>query len=223
LKITLPAKPSAITFESDRAALVVVDMQNSFCKKGGMMDYMGKFNAAMSERVIGADRKVIRTCRKKDIKIIYFRMTYGPEEGPDSPFYWKEGGRKAMRENPELRGKFLTEGTWDWAIVDELKPEGKDIIVNKSRFSGFVNTELDAKLKELNIKYLLFAGVFTNICVESTVRDAAFRDYFPILIEDACGNSGPAYIQKATVWNIASVFGWVSTSDKLNKTLNTKL
>jgi ureidoacrylate peracid hydrolase len=220
LKINLPAKPSAITFDSDKAARIVVDMQNSFCKKGGMMDYMGKFNPLMSERVIAADRKVIGICRNKDIKIVYFRMTYGPDESPDSPFYWKEGGRKAMRENPELRGKFLAEGTWDWEIVDELKPEENDIVVNKSRFSGFVNTELDKKLKELDIKYLLFAGVFTNICVESTVRDAAFRDYFPLLIEDACGNSGPAYIQKATVWNIASVFGWVTTSQDLKKALS---
>jgi ureidoacrylate peracid hydrolase len=220
LKITLPAKPSAITFDSDKAALIVVDMQNSFCKKGGMMDYFGKLEAARLAQVIDTDRNVIKTCRKKGVKIIYLRMTYGPEEGPDSPFYWKEGGRKAARENPELRGKFLTEGTWDWDIIEELKPEKDDIIVNKSRFSGFVNTELDTKLKELNLKYLLFAGVFTNICVESTARDAFSYEYFPILIEDACGNVGPQNLQEATIWNIVQAFGWVTTSQDLKKALS---
>jgi ureidoacrylate peracid hydrolase len=220
LKITLPAKPSAITFDSDKAALIVVDMQNSFCKKGGMMDYFGKLEAARLAQVIDTDRNVIKTCRKKGVKIIYLRMTYGPEEGPDSPFYWKEGGRKAARENPELRGKFLAEGTWDWDIIEELKPEKDDIIVNKSRFSGFVNTELDTKLKELNLKYLLFAGVFTNICVESTARDAFSYEYFPILIVDACGNVGPQNLQEATIWNIVQAFGWVTTSQDLKKALS---
>ena len=220
MEITVSAKPSAITFESGKTALIVVDMQNSFCKKRGMMDYFHKFNPEMSDRVIAADKKVLEICRKKGIKIVYLRMTYGPEEGPDSPFYWKESGRKAMRENPDLKGKFLTEGTWDWDIVDELKPEENDIIVNKSRFSGFVNTDLDAKLKELNMRYLLFAGVFTNICVESTARDAFSHEYFPILIEDACGNVGPLNLQDATIWNIVQAFGWVTTSEELIPALN---
>jgi ureidoacrylate peracid hydrolase len=219
LDITVPAKPSAITFDTGKTALIVVDMQNSFCKKGGMMDYFGKLDLTLSERIIAADKKIIGICRKKGIKIAYLRMMYGPEEGPDSPFYWKEAGLKAARDKPELRGKFLTGGTWDADIVDELKPEKGDVIVNKSRFSGFVNTDLDAKLKELDIKYLLFSGVFTNICVESTARDAFSHEYFPILIEDACGSVGPAYLQDATIWNIVQAFGWVTTGEDLKKAL----
>lgn len=220
MEITVPAKPSAITFDIDKTALIVVDMQNSFCKKGGMMDYFGKLDAAMSERIIATDKNIIEICRKKGIKIAYLRMTYGPAEGPDSPFYWKESGLKATRENPDLKGKFLTEGTWDRDIVDELKAEENDIIIDKSRFSGFVNTDLDAKLKELNIKYLLFTGVFTNICVESTARDAFSHEYFPILVEDACGNVGPPNLQEATIWNVVQAFGWVTTSGDLIKALN---
>ncbi len=220
MKITIPAKPAAITLDSDRAALIVVDMQNSFCKKGGMMDFYGKLNAPMSERVIATDKRMIELFREKKRKIVYLRMTYNPDmvDGdPESPYYWKESGLTAMRKNPELRGKFLTPGTWDWQIADELKPGKDDIVIDKERYSGFVNTGLDARLKENNIKYLFFAGLFTNICVESTVRDAFFHEYFPILIEDACGNTGPAFIQDATIWNISSVFGWITTSDDLIK------
>lgn len=219
MEITVSAKPSDIALDTNRSALIVVDMQNAFCKKGGMMDFFGNLNVPMSERIIAADKTVIETFRKKGIKIVYLRMTYKAEESPESPFYWKEMGLVAMRSNPKLKGKFLTEGTWDWEIIDELKPKAKDIIVNKSRYSGFTNTELDARLKELKIKHLFFVGLFTNICVESTARDAFFHEYFPILIEDACGNMGPKHIQDATIWNITSAFGWVTTSENIIKSL----
>ena len=219
LKITVPARPEPLEVESDRSALIVVDMQNAFCKKGGMFDFFGKLNAPMTERVIAIDDEVIRAFWKKGIKIIYLRMTYGKEESPDSPFYWKEGGLKAMRDNPALKGGFLTRGSRDWQIIDELKPGPEDVVIDKTRFSGFTRTELDAKLKELNIKYLFFIGLFTNICVESTLRDAFFHEYFPVLIEDACGSNGPDFTQDATAWNVASVFGWVTTSKKVIKSL----
>src|SRR4030042_1712246 len=107
---------------------------------------------------------------------------------------------KAIRENPQLKGKFLTAGTWDWEIVYELKPHAEDMVVNKSRFSGFVYTELDAILRTLNMKYLVFIGLFSNVCVESTIRDAFFHEYFPIMVSDGCGNMGPDYLQDATIY-----------------------
>jgi ureidoacrylate peracid hydrolase len=223
MEISVSADPKAITLDTGKTALIVVDMQNSFCKPDGMMDYFGKLKKAMVDRVIGVDKKVIEACRKSGIKIIYLRMTYGPDlvatTGPESPFYWKEGGLVAMHKNPELRGKFLTPGTWDWEIVDELKPLSEDVIVNKSRYSGFVNTELDSVLKSASIKHTLFIGLFTNICVESTLRDALFHEYFAVLVSDGCGNTGPDYTQKATLWNVTSVFGWVTTADNLIKSL----
>jgi len=220
---TIPARPEPVKLDIERTALIVVDMQNSFCKKGGMMDFFGKLDEVMAKRVIAIDKKVIDACRRTGIKIIYLRMTYGPDlvdaGGPESPNYWKQGGLVAMRKNPELKGKFLTSGTWDWEIVDELTPKSKDIIMNKSRYSGFVNTELDAVLKKHTIKYIVFIGLFTNVCVESTLRDAFFHEYFPVLVSDACGSTGPDYIQKATVWNVTSVFGWVTTTDSLIQAL----
>ena len=221
MEVTIPAKPEPVTLDIARAALVVVDMQNSFAKKGGMMDHFGKLDAAMAERVIAADKMLIGAFRKKGIKIVYLRMTYNAADAAnaESPFYWKEHGLKAARANPELKGRFLTQGTWDREIVDELKPEEQDTVIDKSRFSGFVNTGLDAGLKALNIKYLFFIGLFTNICVESTARDAFSHEYFPILIEDACGNMGPDFIREATAWNIAAAFGWVAAGGDVIKAL----
>lgn len=92
-------------------------------------------------------------------------------------------------------------------------------MVDKSRYSGFTNTELDVILRTYHIKYLLFLGVATNVCVESTIREAFFHDYFPIMVSDGCGNAGPDYTQKATIWNVSELFGWVTTSADLVKAL----
>ncbi len=223
MEVIVPAEPEPIRVGIDRTALIVVDMQNSFCKKGGLFDYLGRLNEAKAKNIIEVDKQVIEAFRNKGIKIIYLRMTYGPDlagsGGPESPNYWKESGLAAMRDNPELKGKFLTIGTWDWEIVDELKPEPDDVTVNKSRYSGFVKTELDDILKKHNIKHLVFIGLFTNVCVESTLRDAFFHDYFPLLVSDACSNTGPDYAQDATIWNVTSVFGWVTTTADLIKSL----
>jgi len=151
-------------------------------------------------------------------------MAYRPDlsnaGGTESPNYWKELALVRMRERPEQRGRFLTVGSRDWEIVDELKPLEGDITIDKNRYSGFTNTELEAVLRTHNIKYLLFIGIATNVCVESTLRDAYFHEYFPILVSDACGNIGPDFIQEATVWNVANVFGWVTTSEELVQALS---
>jgi len=221
MEISVVAEPEAITLDTGKTALIVVDMQNAFCKPGGMMDHFGIYNEEMTNRVISVCQQVVAVSREKAIPIFYLRMSYGldvdADLGPESPFYWKEKGLEAIRRNPELAGRFLTAGTWDVEIIDELKPEPGDTIIDKSRFSGFVRTRLDAALQAAGIKYLLFAGLYTNVCVESTLRDAFFHEYFPVLISDGCGNMGPDYIQEATTWNVQSVFGWVTTADNLIK------
>lgn len=219
MEIVIPARPEAVKLDTARTALIVVDMQNSFCKKGGTFDTIGVLDVAKVNRVIKADKTIIAAARAGGIKVVYLRMTYRPDlsnaGGPESPNYWKELALISMHRNPELKGKFLTSGTWDWQIIDELAPQEGDIAVDKNRYSGFSNTELEAVLRTNNIKYLLFIGLATNVCVESTLRDAYFHEYFPVLVSDACGNIGPDFTQEATVWNVTSVFGWVTTSAEL--------
>jgi ureidoacrylate peracid hydrolase len=219
----IPAKPEPIKLDIDRTALIVVDMQNAFCHKGGMLDVLGVLDEAKVKRVVEVSKKMINISRRKGIKVIYLRMGYNADltnaGGVESPNYWKELGISAMRENPELKGRFLIIDTWDWEIIDELKPQPGDIVINKSRYSGFVNTTLNEILKAQNIKYLIFLGLVTNVCVESTLRDAYFHEYFPVLVNDGCSNLGPEFTQKATIWNVTEVFGWVTTSHDLVKAL----
>lgn len=223
MEIVVPAKPEPIKLDMERTALIVVDMQNTFCKKGGIFDYLGALDETKVKHIIDTDKKVIEACRRKKIKVIYLRMGYRPDlsnaGGVESPNYYKEIGVVAMRVHPELSGKFLIIGTRDWEIIDELKPQQGDILVDKNRYSGFANTELDSILGTYKIKYLLFIGLATNVCVESTLRDAYFHEYFPVLVNNGCGNIGPEFIQAATVWNVTEVFGWVTTCHDLVKAL----
>jgi ureidoacrylate peracid hydrolase len=223
MEVTVQTKPEPIKLDTNRTALIVVDMQNTFCKKGGLFDYLGQLDEMKVTRIIDRDKKIINVCRSRGIKIIYLRMGYKPDlsnaGGSESPNYYKELGVVAMRRHQELKGKFLIIGNWDWQIIDELKPQPGEIVINKDRYSGFVNTELDTTLRTNNIKYLLFIGIATNVCIDSTLRDSYFREYFPILISDGCGNVGPEFTQEATIWNVTEVFGWVTTCHNLVKAL----
>ena len=124
-----------------------------------------------------------------------------------------------MRDHPQWQGAFVTEGTWDEQVVDDIAPQPGDVVVRKQRYSGFVGTNLDQVLKTRTIRYCLYTGVATNVCVESTLRDGYFREYWPILVADACNNSGPACNREASEWNVENAFGWVTTTDDVLRAL----
>jgi ureidoacrylate peracid hydrolase len=125
-----------------------------------------------------------------------------------------------MRERPELAGKLLIDGSWDAQIVDGMEPQDDDIVIRKSRYNGFTGTDLDAILKGRGIRHLLFTGIATNICVESTARNAFFNEFWPILISDAMNHAGPEFTRQATLWNFENVLGWVTDSAAVLKALS---
>jgi len=153
-------------------------------------------------------------------------MGYPPDQstagGEESPNQRKELALCLMRARPELRGKLLTIGTWDFQIVDALAPAQSDLVITKSRYSGFAGTPLDALLRGRGIRTLLMAGIASNVCVESTLRDAYFHEYWPVMIEDATMPAGSPEIQRATVYNVTTFFGWVSTAREVAAALHAK-
>jgi ureidoacrylate peracid hydrolase len=214
---TLSARPEPIEIDLHRTALIVVDMQNAFVSKGGMFDTFGRDISAARD-VIDNNRKIIDTAREVGCKIIFLKMSYEPDYsnsgGPESPNWYKELGLVMMRKNPEYWGKFVTEGSWDEEICKELEIHSGDIIIRKQRYSGFAGTNLDGILKTYNIKYCIYTGVATNVCVESTLRDGYFLDYWPIIVSDAVNNVGPSLTQEATLWNVEAFLGWVITTEE---------
>ena len=125
-----------------------------------------------------------------------------------------------MIKDPERKGKSIFKSPEDAKIVDELSPLPGDMVVEKSCYSGFRGTGLEEFLESRGISYLIFTGIATNICVESTLRDAYFLNYWPILVSDATSNAGPSLTQDATVWNVEEAFGWVATTANVLKALS---
>jgi ureidoacrylate peracid hydrolase len=214
----LNAKPNPLEVDFKKSAIVVVDVQNAFASKGGMLDIAG-VDITDASRVIRAIRSVIEAARENSVAVFYLRMAYKPDlsdsGGSSSPNFHKELAMTLMCSRPELKGKLLTEGTWDAEIVEDLAPQPGDLIITKTRYSGFAGTPLDSQLRMRGIQYLFFAGIATNVCVESTLRDAYFHDYWPILLRDATMPAGPPAAHDATLFNVESFFGWTITSEEL--------
>lgn len=217
----LTAQPDNIDIDLKRSAIIVVDMQNAFAKPGGMLDLSG-IDISGAPAAIQANQRLLNAARESGIEIIYLAMTYKADLSDagdkSSPNFHKELGLKLMREQPEHAGKVLIDGSWDWQIIDELKPLDNELLIRKSRYSGFVGTDLHNYLQSKNIKNLFLTGITTNVCVESTGRDAFFAEYWPILIEDAVNHTGPDYCGQATRWNFENIFGWVTTTSNVLNT-----
>ena len=212
--VTLPARPEPIRVSADETAIVVIDMQNAYASPGGYLDLAG-FDIEGAAAVIEQSAKVLETARAAGMTIVYFQngwdQDYVEAGGPGSPNFHKSNALKTMRARPELQGKLLARGGWDYELVEALKPGPGDIVLPKPRYSGFFNSQLDSVLRARGIRNLVFIGIATNVCVESTLRDGFFLEYFGIMLEDATHQAGPDFLQQATVFNVEKFFGWVST------------
>lgn len=220
--ITLHARPEAITLDPASSALIVVDMQNAYASKGGYLDLAG-FDVSATQPVIARIQQAVAAAREAGMTIIWFQngwdAQYREAGGPGSPNWHKSNALKTMRNNPQLAGKLLAKGEWDYQLVDALVPAPGDIVLPKPRYSGFFNTPLDSMLRCRGIRHLVFTGIATNVCVESTLRDGFFLEYFGIVLEDATHQAGPAFAQQAALFNIETFFGWVSDTDTFCRTL----
>lgn len=174
---TLTARPEAITFDPQQSALIVVDMQNAYATPGGYLD-LARFDVSTTRPVIANIQTAVTAARAAGMLIIWFQNgwdeQYVEAGGPGSPNFHKSNALKTMRKQPQLQGKLLAKGSWDYQLVDELVPQPGDIVLPKPRYSGFFNTPLDSILRSRGIRHLVFTGIATNVCVESTLRDGFF-------------------------------------------------
>lgn len=220
----LLARPGELEVDFARSAVVVVDMQNAFASTGGLLD-IAQQDLTAAPAVVRSIGALLEVARPAGLPIVYLQMGYKPDlsnaGGPRSPNCHKELSMRLTRARPELKGKLVTEGGWDFEIVPELKPHPEDIVIVKTRYSGFVGTTLDSQLRMRGIQFLFFTGIATNVCVESTLRDAYFHDYWPILLPDCTMQAGDQSAQAATIFNVESFFGWTINSGQLRAALET--
>lgn len=227
--ITLGARPEPITVWPKQTAVIVVDMQNDFGSEGGMFARAG-IDISSIRMTIAPTAEVLAAARRAGMTIVYLKMEFRPDlsdaGGPDSPNWLKQllfHVGDAVVAPDGSPGRILIRDTWNTAIVAELTPEPGDIVVPKHRYSGFYGTDLDMILKSRAITHIVFTGCTTSVCVESTLRDAMYRDYRCLLLEDCTaepiGHDLPRSNHDATLLVTELLLGWVSDSTELLRAL----
>ena len=212
--VTLPARPEPLRIDPATTAVVVIDMQNAYASKGGYVDLAG-FDVGGAASVIGRIAQTLGAARAAGCPVIFLQNgwdgNYLEAGGPGSPNWHKSNALKTMRARPELAGQLLARGGWDYELVDALAPQPGDIRLHKTRYSAFFNSQLDSTLRSRGIRTIVFVGIASNVCVESTLRDAFHLEYFGVMLEDAVHHLGPDFVRDATLYNVEKFFGWVST------------
>jgi len=227
--VKIDARPEPIPLDTARAAVLVIDMQHDFASAGGMFDRQG-IDVRIIRAAIEPTRKVLDAARAAGIPIVYIKMEHldGIADGgaDDAPHRIKH---RHMRLGEEFtapdgtQGHILTGENWNTDILPEIAPQPGDIIVTKHRYSAFFETNLDSVLRTLRAKYLIVTGCTTSVCVESTIRDAMFRDYACLLLEDCTAEPVGFDLERsnhdASLMVIERLFGWVSNSSTLIEAL----
>jgi len=227
--LQIEAKPSPLAIYPDKTAVIVVDMQNDFAAEGGMFDRAG-VPVSAARAAIQPTARVLAAARAAGMKVVYLKMAFESDlsnlGGPDAPNRVRHlafGVGQPVETPAGGTGRFLIKDTWNTDILSELTPEPDDIVVSKHRYSGFFETTLDATLKELGIKQLVFTGVTCSVCVESTLRDAFYRDYQCLLLADCTaepiGSEFGRSNREASLLVIEKLFGWISDSASLLRAL----
>jgi ureidoacrylate peracid hydrolase len=219
----LQAKPQTIEIDPARTALIVVDMQNDFGSKGGMFDRAG-IDISGIQAAIAPTGRAIEAARRSGIPVIYLKMGFradlsdaGAQDSPNRIKHQAMHVGEAVHAPDGTEGRILIRDTWNTKIVNELKPHAEDIEVWKTRYSGFYQTDLDSVLRRLNTTYLVITGCTTCVCVESTMRDAMFRDYSCVLLADCAaepiGHNRPTSNHDASLLLMEALFGWIAQSE----------
>ena len=162
---------SQLTFDPDRTAVVVVDMQNGFAHPDGSLYAPG------SGAAIEGCAELLERARAAGAHRVYTRDVHPPEQFADAHYY----------DEFERWGEHVREGSWESDIVDELAPTADARIITKHTYDAFYQTGLDGHLEAHGIDDLLLCGTLANVCVLHTAGSAGLRDYRPVLVEDAIG------------------------------------
>jgi len=214
--LRLATEPQAVTIDLERTAMIVIDMQNDFCSKGGWVDEVGG-DYSPDRAPIAPLQSLLPALRRAGVPIIWLNWGNRPDRmnmPPNQLHLFKPTGAGFGIGDP-LPGSgahVLEKGSWAAAVVDELEQRPEDIAVDKHRISGFWDTPLDSILRNLGTKTAMFAGVNTDQCVMHSLTDANFLGYGCILVEDCCATSSPDFCTQATIWNVKRCFGFVTDS-----------
>ncbi len=221
---TVPASPYPYPLppkDSDnRVALVIIDMQRDFVEPGGFGAVLGN-KVERLQKIVPTVAGLLKTFRELRLPVIHTREGHHPDLSDCPPAKKRRGGSALRIGDPGPMGRILVLGEPGNEIVPELRPEAGELVIDKPGKGAFYATGLDERLKAGGITHLIFTGVTTEVCVQTSMREANDRGYECLLVEDGTESYFTEFKQ-ATVRMIQSqggIVGWITTADRLTDAL----
>ena len=217
----IQAQPFDYQFEPASTALIVIDMQRDFVEPGGFGASLGN-DVSLLTAIIPATRRLLDLSRSAGITIIHTREAHRPDLSDCPPAKIHRGNPSLRIGDPGPMGRILVAGEPGNDIVPELAPLPGEIVIDKPGKGAFYATALGEILRLRGITHLLFAGVTTEVCVQTTMREANDRGYDCLLIEDATESYFPEFKRSAIEMIRAQggIVGWTASLDRKSTRLN---
>ncbi|MFI5011107.1 MAG: cysteine hydrolase family protein [Hyphomicrobiales bacterium] len=220
MPIEVEAEPFAFQLEPRQTALVVIDMQRDFVEPGGFGETLGN-DVTRLQAIVPAVGALIALFRRKGWPIIHTRECHKPDLSDCPP-------AKRLRGNPALRigdhgpmGRVLIAGAPGAAIIEGCAPAPGEIVIDKPGKGMFYATDMQAKLDALGVTHLVFAGVTTEVCVQTSMREANDRGFECLVVEEATESYFPAFKTAALdmIKAQGAIIGWVTSLPRLQEAL----
>lgn len=211
------AEPQPVEVDLARSALVVVDMQNDFCHPRGWFPAVRGVDPAPLTAPLTAINRLTALFRRLTAPVIFVHWGVAADRA-DLPANVLDkatgcGARPGYGDaEPAGDGRILVTGEWGSAPVDGLDVAPGDLVVHKTRLSGFKDTRLDQVLRRRDVTTVFYAGINIDRCVFATLMDGAFEGYDPILVEDACATPSPAAVRDAILLLVRQLYGFTARS-----------
>jgi nicotinamidase-related amidase len=218
---TIAAQPFDFTFDPARLALIVIDMQRDFIEPGGFGAALGN-DVSLLKKIVPTVARLIEVFRAAGLAIIHTRECHKPDLS-DCPPAKRGRGKPSLRiGDPGPMGRILIAGEPGADIVPELAAKPREIVLDKPGKGAFYATPLSSLLSERAITHLVFAGVTTEVCVQTTMREANDRGFECLLAEDATESYFPEFKKAALAMIRAqgAIVGWTATVDQIAAALN---
>jgi nicotinamidase-related amidase len=216
----VPARPFDYSFETRSTALVVIDMQRDFVEPGGFGEALGN-DVGRLAAIVPTVRSLLDACRRAGVMIVHTREGHRPDLSDCPPAKRLRGSPKLRIGDPGPMGRILIVGEPGHAIVAELAPAPGETVIDKPGKGAFYGTMLGMLLRQRGIKHLLFAGVTTEVCVQSSMREANDRGYECLLVEDATESYFPEFKRAAIEMMTAqdAIVGWTASGAQIEAAL----